>query len=100
MSRRVAVVTLWPPRCITPYFLIFVIISKRVVAKGKRRYEVAQSRSLRSVQKSVEKKRRKTGFSRLGQNREHSIAIGLRPVTEQQTTVPQQQAPVQRRTVH
>ena len=64
MSRRVAVVTLWPPRCITPYFLIFVIISKRVVPKRKRRDEVARSRSLRSVQKSAEKKRRKTGFSR------------------------------------
>ena len=98
MSRRVAVVTLWPPRCITPYFLIFVIISKRVVPKGKRRDEVARSRSLRSVQKSAEKKRRKTGFSRRLQC--YARDFGLRPVTEQQTTVPQQQAPVQRRTVH
>ena len=62
MSRRVAVVTLWPPRCITPYFLIFVIISKRVVPKGKRRDEVARSRSLRGQNRSSEKKGTKRVF--------------------------------------
>ena len=53
------------------------------LCRGDTQDEVARSRSLRSVHKSAEKKT-KNGFFEaieLGQNREHSIAIGLRPVT-------------------
>ena len=85
VARRVArrVLTLEPriPRCITPN-LNFLIISKRVVPKGKCRDEVAwQDPSSSEIDPLKKVQKRVFRGVQLAKAGEHSITIGLRPVT-------------------